>query len=113
MRGRYASKAAPVTRDVGNKNMKTENIICTHCGSVGKVSIVPKLKNHNTLALLAGGIVFSLLWCGGRKTDFKCTKCDGMFSFRTTGAWISLVGFWVCLGLVILAILTFEPDGTE
>ena len=66
-----------------------------------------------TLALLAGGIVLSLLWLGGRKTDFKCIECDHKFSFRRAGAWISLVVFWILIGLVIFGILTFEPDGTE
>ena len=86
---------------------------CPSCHTNGSVRVVPKLKNHSTLALLAGGIVLSLLWLGGRKTDFKCIECDHKFSFRRAGAWISLVVFWILIGLVIFGILTFEPDGTE
>ena len=93
--------------------MKCEDITCPSCHANGSVEVIPKLKNHNTLALLAGGIVLSLLWFGGRKTDFKCSQCEEQFSFRTTGAWVSLVVFWILIGLVILGILAFEPDGTE
>jgi len=90
--------------------MKQEEMACRNCGATGSVEIIPKLKHINRLALLAGGIIFSLLFSGSRKTAFRCTACDSRFSQRTRKGWACLIFFWIGIALIVIGFLTFEPE---
>jgi len=90
--------------------MNSDKIICQKCGASGSVEIIPKLSHHNIIALIAGGIVLTLLWAVSRKTDFKCNACQARFAQRTTKGWVCLVALWVSIIIIAIGLWSFEPQ---
>ncbi len=90
--------------------MTLESMVCQKCRATGSVEVVPKLRHYSLLAWLAGGIIFSMLWSGSRKTDYHCTMCDARYSQRTVGGWICLALFWIGLFLIAVRLLTLDYD---
>ena len=92
------------------EGMRISEMPCAKCGTIGTCMEVPKLQPNISLwALIAGGVVGSLLWVAGRKTDVRCSACDNRFSFRSSKAKICLSIFWVTIGLAAIGILNWTP----
>lgn len=74
------------------------------------MSIISIISIVSIPSILSIGIIFSLLYSGSRKTDFRCTACDSRFSQRTPKGWACLIFFWIGIALIVIGFLTFEPE---
>jgi|GEM_PF-3279280 len=85
--------------------MKTEEMTCPMCNSVGTCAIIPRLSCISHPVLIAGGFVMSFIWSGGLPTDIKCTACGHRFTRRTWVARVSFFVFWALIAVFGLGLL--------